>query len=208
MFRVSNTHFVRLSSPWVENRQKVLRERKFLLMDCRSKSDEPSDSESSPDPETALSASLAEIHLSLPIDDALDDPGIDPEDLPLEDPDPEVVDEDPEAQIGDYWDINPPPFDMAGPSAENKDCAIRCDNQPIPRDEETEMIKQLDEIVKKSFKGHGKTRHSTFDELTLERIRLMLASLRLEIKLKNGLMAASELAAAAIGRTEWAARKA
>ncbi|KAG9123970.1 hypothetical protein FRC07_013323 [Ceratobasidium sp. 392] len=160
----------------------------------------------SPEEETALSASFSEIHISSPPENVAEDPGTDPEDLPLEDPEPEPVDKHAEELFVDYRSVEPPIPDPNEPGGEKEDYAVRVDNQPIPIEEQVGMVKALDEIVTASFKGHGKTRHSTFDELTLGRIRLMLATLRLGIKLKTGLMAASDLAAAAFGRTEWAAR--
>lgn len=56
--------------------------------------------------------------------------------------------------------------------------------------------------------GHGKTKASALDDLTLTRIRLMTSSLRVRCLFNCGLIKASCIAAAIVGRTEWAARRA
>lgn len=86
--------------------------------------------------------------------------------------------------------------------------AIHVDNQPIPPGEREKLISELDKIVKDSYKGHGKTRGSTFGDVTLSRVRMMSMSLRLARALDCGLVQGSNLAAAAIGRSKSAAASA
>ncbi|KAG8710623.1 hypothetical protein FRC08_016930 [Ceratobasidium sp. 394] len=112
-------------------------------------------------PEPTLSPTLANTDLPpTPTDSPehpgidLEDPGINPEDLPFEEPEP--WDEEPESRSLDYWACEVPPFYTGEPSTE--DHADSIDNQPIPHEEEMEMIALLNKLVKASFKGHGKTR--------------------------------------------------
>ncbi|KAB5587657.1 hypothetical protein CTheo_8903 [Ceratobasidium theobromae] len=104
-----------------------------------------------------------------------------------DDPESDLLFEDPESDPGGLED------DMADDNGwweEN-----------IPDDEESDE----ENMDPNSYKGQGKTRRSTFDEVTLSRIRLMLMSLRLSRALGCGLIKGTSLAAAAVGQAKWAA---
>ncbi|QRW10466.1 DDE superfamily endonuclease [Ceratobasidium sp. AG-Ba] len=80
-------------------------------------------------------------------------------------------------------------------------------NQPISIEDSEQMITALDKIVADAITGQGRHRGSKLDNVTLSRIRLMTASLRLRCALKCGLQKASQLAAVSVGRGTWAARR-
>ncbi|KAF8596084.1 hypothetical protein BDV93DRAFT_514433 [Ceratobasidium sp. AG-I] len=82
------------------------------------------------------------------------------------------------------------------------------DNQPYTEKDINEMLAALVKIIGDGIVGHGKDKHSIFDDLMLSRIRLMTMSLRLTRILGKGLIAGSEMAASAVGRGRWAARTA
>ncbi|KAB5596223.1 hypothetical protein CTheo_208 [Ceratobasidium theobromae] len=116
--------------------------------------------------------------------------GANPEELPLEDP------IDGTNNSGDFFDDNDGWWeqgidDVEVDLPENGDYVVRVDNQPIPTKEQERLIKELDDIVKMTYKGHGKTRHSTLGK-----------------ELDCGLVRGLVLAAVAIGRTKSAASSA
>ncbi|KAF8594864.1 hypothetical protein BDV93DRAFT_611663 [Ceratobasidium sp. AG-I] len=89
-----------------------------------------------------------------------DDLGVNPEDLPLEDPPSETDGSEDGFDDNDGWW-------EGGEGGEedivDKENARRIDNQPIPANDQDEMISQLDKIIEDSFEGRGKEQRSKFD---------------------------------------------
>ncbi|KAG8772550.1 hypothetical protein FRC12_003016 [Ceratobasidium sp. 428] len=116
------------------------------------------------------------------VTETTDDLGPNPEDLPLEDPELEETDDVlrcPEENF-DWWDAASDVGDNRDeqePSGLERGSEIRVDNQPIPENEQIELLAELDKVINESFEGRGKSRCSNLDELTLSRIRLMASTL-------------------------------
>ncbi|CAE6514514.1 unnamed protein product, partial [Rhizoctonia solani] len=123
-----------------------------------------------------------------------------PEDLPFEDPISEMGGSEDGISDNDGWWEEPGAGEVS--LGQDEDVDIRIDNQPLPVIEQDKIITELEKIVRNSYKGQGKARRSTFDELTLSRIRLMLMALRLSRELDCGLIRGSVLAAVAVGRAQ------
>ncbi|QRV87093.1 DDE superfamily endonuclease [Ceratobasidium sp. AG-Ba] len=88
---------------------------------------------------------------------------------------------------------------------DNRICVVN--KQPISIEDCERMVTVLDKIVADSITGQGRHKSSKLDDVTLSRIRLMTASLRLRCGLKCGLQKASQLAAVSVRRGTWAARR-